>query len=257
MAKYYIPYTCGHDGEREVQLVGPGKDRERKIEWFSRWCLCPACYRAEQERARQALGIIAQVRALPAATPAIMISLHGATEPIKDEAKARGYRWGELPAGSNIIFGTLGMMRRAPMGWSLVLPASSDLDALGRKVAAELVWIKSIPGLNIEKSTWISQIDIDYLHAGLKREADAAAAAAAKSAWLAANLEPQNRKLRQILGVPNTAKWNGKWYGKNERRVYIDGKEHELSAAQKAEWAAGVQARKMWRDAAAASGIKL
>ena len=45
MAKYEIVYKCGH--AETVQLYGPEKDRERRIEYL-RACLCPDCYRAQQ-----------------------------------------------------------------------------------------------------------------------------------------------------------------------------------------------------------------
>lgn len=34
MAKYTIKHSCGHSST--VELYGPGKDRERKMEWMSR-----------------------------------------------------------------------------------------------------------------------------------------------------------------------------------------------------------------------------
>ena len=99
MAKYYIDYTCGHDGCREVQLGGPHKERERKLEWLRSECLCPDCYRAQKQAETKALGIVARVQAAPSAQPAIIISLHGDTKPCKEDIKARGYSWGDLPAG--------------------------------------------------------------------------------------------------------------------------------------------------------------
>lgn len=47
MAKYDVTYSCGHRGE--VQLIGPGKDRERKLAWYGREALCPACYKAAKD----------------------------------------------------------------------------------------------------------------------------------------------------------------------------------------------------------------
>ncbi len=50
MAKYTIKANCGH--EFETQLYGPNKDRERKIEWYERDGLCPECYAAQKQEAR-------------------------------------------------------------------------------------------------------------------------------------------------------------------------------------------------------------
>lgn len=44
--KYDITYSCGHTGT--VELFGPGKDRERKLWWYSNKCDCPTCYEAQK-----------------------------------------------------------------------------------------------------------------------------------------------------------------------------------------------------------------
>ena len=47
MAKYDVTYGCGH--EATIQLYGPGKDRDRKIEWLERDGLCGDCYKAKRD----------------------------------------------------------------------------------------------------------------------------------------------------------------------------------------------------------------
>lgn len=54
MAKYDVTYSCGHSGE--VQLFGPGKERERKLEWYHNSADCPDCYRKLIEENRQRLN---------------------------------------------------------------------------------------------------------------------------------------------------------------------------------------------------------
>jgi hypothetical protein len=49
--KYEVTYSCGHTDT--VQLYGPNKDRERKLEWLKDR-LCPACYKKLQEAQREA-----------------------------------------------------------------------------------------------------------------------------------------------------------------------------------------------------------
>jgi hypothetical protein len=49
MAKYSVDHTCGHTETH--QLVGPHKERDRKIAWLET-TLCSECWRAEQERQR-------------------------------------------------------------------------------------------------------------------------------------------------------------------------------------------------------------
>lgn len=43
MAWYDVKFSCGH--EDRVQLVGPDKDRARKIKFFEKEGMCPACYK--------------------------------------------------------------------------------------------------------------------------------------------------------------------------------------------------------------------
>lgn len=47
MAKYTVTYSCGHDGV--VELFGPGKERERKLEWYRDVAVCPECYKAQKQ----------------------------------------------------------------------------------------------------------------------------------------------------------------------------------------------------------------
>ena len=47
MAKYDVTYACGHT--ETVELFGKTSERERKIEWMERDCLCPSCYKEKQQ----------------------------------------------------------------------------------------------------------------------------------------------------------------------------------------------------------------
>ena len=50
MAEYGVRHACGHD---EVhRLYGPGKERDRKIEWLET-TICSECYKAQQAAARE------------------------------------------------------------------------------------------------------------------------------------------------------------------------------------------------------------
>jgi hypothetical protein len=51
MAKYDVEYSCGHSGE--VVLFGPGKERERKLEWYHNSASCPDCYQKEKDEAKR------------------------------------------------------------------------------------------------------------------------------------------------------------------------------------------------------------
>ncbi len=54
MAKYEVTHSCGHTAT--TQLVGPGKDRERKLAWLET-ILCENC--AQVERVKAAAGMVA------------------------------------------------------------------------------------------------------------------------------------------------------------------------------------------------------
>jgi len=49
MAKYYITHECGH--EQCHQLIGPGRDRDRRLEWLAT-TLCSDCYQADLAKKR-------------------------------------------------------------------------------------------------------------------------------------------------------------------------------------------------------------
>ena len=61
MAKYDVTYSCGHSGV--VSLVGPTRDRQRKLVWYAAAGLCPECYRATKEEERQRLAAAAAAEA--------------------------------------------------------------------------------------------------------------------------------------------------------------------------------------------------
>ncbi len=44
--KYTITFSCGHEGT--VELFGPNKDRERKLEWYRKQAVCPDCYKEQK-----------------------------------------------------------------------------------------------------------------------------------------------------------------------------------------------------------------
>lgn len=58
--KYTVKFSCGH--EARIDISGPTKDRERKIEWYTDYGLCPECYTKEME-AKKANGCT--VRTMP------------------------------------------------------------------------------------------------------------------------------------------------------------------------------------------------
>lgn len=52
MAKYQIEYCCGHTDT--IQLYGKTSERENYLEWAKDTKLCPECWEAEKQKAREA-----------------------------------------------------------------------------------------------------------------------------------------------------------------------------------------------------------
>lgn len=44
--KYEVKFSCGH--VHTVELFGKTSDRERKIEYFERYGICPDCFREQK-----------------------------------------------------------------------------------------------------------------------------------------------------------------------------------------------------------------
>jgi len=68
MAKYAITHSCGHT--QTHALFGPGRDRERKLEWLA-GTLCSDCWQAEKDRQHAAETAAAQAQAQIAGLPAL------------------------------------------------------------------------------------------------------------------------------------------------------------------------------------------
>ena len=50
MSKYNVTFACGHTST--VDIVGPCKDRERKLAWYAESGDCPQCYKAKMDAQR-------------------------------------------------------------------------------------------------------------------------------------------------------------------------------------------------------------
>lgn len=58
MAKYTVTHSCGHDVE--INLVGKGTERERRMAWM-RTQDCPACKTAAAQRVNTGMGLPALI----------------------------------------------------------------------------------------------------------------------------------------------------------------------------------------------------
>lgn len=145
MAWQTITYKCGH--EDSVQLYGPYKDRDSKAEWMAQG-VCPACYKEQMQAKRKAEGPAFAVRR---SSNSIIIECYQESYGIKDELKARGYRFNDQV----IIPGTVTLADwRTTKGWSKSFPAPAPdgQDEWVAAVSAEFEWILG-SGWKIEDST--------------------------------------------------------------------------------------------------------
>lgn len=55
MAQYTVKFSCGHDWI--VNLVGPRKDRDRRIKWLETYGDCPNCYKKRMKDLREAEAV--------------------------------------------------------------------------------------------------------------------------------------------------------------------------------------------------------
>jgi hypothetical protein len=132
MAKYDVTYSCGHSGTAE--LYGPGKERDRKIEWMGRSGLCPECCKTKKLEEEKAQGPLFFVRRTQFG---VEFCCYQNSYDIKDSLKARGYRFGEVykPHADFLTMASI----RSVKGWTLMLKAEGE--DLITKVLAEAKWI--------------------------------------------------------------------------------------------------------------------
>jgi hypothetical protein len=130
MAKYSIDYACGH-GSFEEQLFGPGKDRERKIEWLGSNKVCPDCYKSKMQAQRQAEQFSAEV-IFNAFSGGVWLAItKGDTYSIKDALKSIGCRWREYSANTDILG-----MRAPKKSWMLFVAKTPEAEGFATTLQA-------------------------------------------------------------------------------------------------------------------------
>ena len=132
--KYDITYSCGHEGT--VQLFGPGKERERKLDWMKGSALCPECYKEQRRREEKEMGLVVKIRIdhvakLVEGEARMVAVFEGDTYPHKDDIKALGARWTEEYPSDNPLK-TLTGMAIQPKRWCLWFGLGEVEDTLAR-----------------------------------------------------------------------------------------------------------------------------
>jgi len=219
MAKYQVTYGCGHTGT--VDLIGPTKQRENRLEWLATQ-LCPDCWKEKQAKEAPSRPIFASVSLFDTDVDEkvyVVIELGGETYSRKEDLKKLGFSWGATPVG--------------PTCWHKLIPFEDYIknSAIVDDIIREL---KEIAPVSV--STSVSKKEVDFY---LKR------------------LQQKEELRKKIAEIPKPKKpeflngrWNGKIYAKNT--IYVDGEAIHLTSEQlqtlkqflkdKEEYAAAVKA---------------
>lgn len=226
MAQYSVNFSCGHSGT--VQLYGPTKERERKIEWLEKG-LCPDCYKKQQ-----------MDKAMNDETPVtIKISLNtanfsnnnnriiinavaqGGTYREKENLKSLGFHFGDLPTS-----GAFGLFNSPKKGWYRII-GIKELD----EISSVVLHLGPYSVVNE-----ISEIDIATMGEKLrkidlenKEKKDREAELLAKKEKI--GVSPIRKWIQETFGTK--VYWNEKVYDSGIKynkpaRVYIDSVEKNI-----------------------------
>lgn len=92
MAKYDITYSCGHSGT--IDLIGKGSEREKKIKYYEKSGLCPACYEKQKVELKSKEPFVLELRIQPfCCKPFQLVVVSGNTKAYKDVIKSLGFKW--------------------------------------------------------------------------------------------------------------------------------------------------------------------
>lgn len=217
--KYNVEYSCGHKGT--VELFGPTKDRESKIEWYEHEALCPECYKKRMEEKKKEMGLVADVRlnagGLLYNAPDdedIAIVFYGDTYPHKAEIQSLGAVWTDRYPRE----GFLNDMIMGGSGYkSWVLYSSVENFEENIKKVETIAKVNNYP----------SEVDIIMYSTQKQKQLD-------KRTRINNELEelgPKPEWPDEISRIwPEGGSWNCKFYGKpGNWRIYIKNQEIQLS----------------------------
>jgi hypothetical protein len=220
--KYNITFSCGHKGV--VDLVGSGKERERKLDWYQTSGMCPECYK-EQKRAEEAAKPLTLTVKCDPYNQTIVLVWSGNTMPVKDQIKELGYQWGAPPSA----------------GWLGILAMHAESFAWHKFVALEELdaALKAAGALEPQIVNNVTDADIiAYREVAAKR--------AEKQSKIDAIAKPI------CPNVLKGHKWNGNIYGRSGNyTIYPDGIKTSITDAEVKEIEAYVIAKGAYKKAIA------
>lgn len=227
MAKYQVTFSCGH--AQEMQLVGPHKERERKIAYFEKSGQCSACFKAAARAEDAQAEAVVTVKAYSiGAGPMLACQATGKIEANKKALKQIGFRW------SDEAMGFSDFLSLKPT-WNFVLTHAFQDSA---ESSAWLADLKS----KLHEIGYRLVAEDNLLDSGmfLRAASEHAAAAAERQRVLAAHPKPERPAWYEAIRAQHAnAAWNGKFYGKSGAwRIYVSNTEYRLSDPQYDELAA-------------------
>lgn len=174
--------------------------------------LCKKCWGAEQ-REKEAERPLTLVVDIDPYAQTIVLHFEGNTKPQKDDIKALGYRWGDLP-----MRGTFGVFQTRPkIGWFKVIRNIDDIAAEFEKAAS----LKPVLKNNV------TDVDLMTWQAVISKNAEKQSEYESEKALLVKPIVPE-----KLLNK----RWNGKIYGKaGNYSIYLDNEYTKISDAEKEE----------------------
>lgn len=238
MAKATAQCTCHKCGKNFVKTTT--KNNRQEANNWEEWAAahfneCPKCWR-DAQRAQEAAEPLALVVNCDPYEQRITLHFEGGTMERKDEIKALGYRWDELPST-----GTFGFLStsRAPLAWHRVI----ELDQLQTE-------LDKAAGLQPVLKNNMTDVDL-ALYREIKSRNDAQKAEeAAKQAEVEAkkSVIPRPKVPAKLAGT----KWNQQIYGKKGGyRIYPNGVEVRLTDSEADEVREYLAAKEVYKKAIA------
>ncbi len=179
------------------------KEADEFEAWASVNCtLCPTCYGREKHKSEPLkLGAALNTKATKGA---FLLTLSGNTTEYKEQIKALGYKWGNVP-DDPLCWGD-------PYEHKAWYKRVDSVDELNQEGAA------AVDALHVKIENHILYSDLDEWQANIKKhEAD--------------NIDAAPAPKPERPGCIPSGRWNGKIYGNDKYgyRIYVDNKEIRLS----------------------------
>lgn len=239
--KYNIEYSCGHKGT--VDLFGPTKDRESKIEWYEHEALCPDCYKAEMKKKDKEMGLVADVRfnthsvlGGTSQEDEIAIVFYGDTYPYKDKIRELGAVWTDYQPAQGVLNN---LIMGGPNYKSWVLFTSLDKFEETIKKVEHIATVKNYP----------TDVDI-AMHLSMKqRQSEKEEEKQEENKKRLDALGPKPEWPEEISKVwPEGGTWNCKFYGKPGKwKIYIKNQEIQLTDELKEQMEEVYKKRLEWK----------